>query len=116
MKITTDNKRRDLVAWLDIPQQWRDTEGKSIYGDDLLDEDWDGYSPEWVKAYGTWRRPYDVQRIVSNQHPWAIGSVPVDHDSPLAAWTGIATESHFCGVVYKYIHDDDQVIVGWWTS
>lgn len=116
MKITTDNKRRDLVAWLDIPQQWRITEGESIYGDDLLDEEWDSYSPHWVKAYGTWHKAYDVQRIVREYSNWSIGHFFVAADSPLAAWSGIATESHFCGVVYKYLIDDDQVIVGWWTS
>lgn len=73
-----------------------------------------GYeSPRFVHYRGVWYDAMDTQRIntpACNAWP-EVWVMAVPKDSPLAWWHGVISETHFSGVVFRYV-DDARVIVG----
>jgi hypothetical protein len=105
MNITTNNHRRELVSFAELPESAR-----SDF--DYVAED-DYYSPRFVQYRGSWHDVSDVQAItVAPSHtPFGYN---VEADNPLAKWHGIATDSFFSAVVFRYVEDSysDFVVVG----
>jgi hypothetical protein len=102
-KITTNNHERELLSLLELPTTVRDEY-------DYITED-DACTPRFVAYRGDWYDVHDMQVItVAPAHtPFGYN---VTQDDPLAAWHGIATDSHWSGVVVRYTDDYEHVVIG----
>ena len=108
--ITTNGHARDLVSWNDLPDKERD-----FYNYLAEEEQW---ANRFVKYRGSW---YDIgdefQPLVPIGTPGAFAH-RVEPDSPMAAWTGICTQSMFDAIVMKWAKswdgsvDFDGVVLG----
>lgn len=108
LNIRTDNKFRDLVSWIELPEKWQK---EFAY---VADED--RYSPRFVKYKGQYYDTCDTQRITTEGGAFAGWAMQVKPDDPLAKWHAIASDSFFSGMVFKFDEDFEKVVVGVYTS
>lgn len=96
MKVTTNHVRRDLLYGFQLTE-W---ERKEF---DYLDS----------KELENSQRFFRFKGLVYDLHEF----VRVDQNVPaLKGWTGYQSDTYFSGVVVKYLHADEQVVVGQYFS
>lgn len=101
MKITTNNRPRQLLPLTDLPK-------KAQEDFDYLN---DPHEYRLVQYKGHWYDVYDTQLIRTRpDHPVGHALV-VAEASPLADWDSIVSESFFSGILFRLV-GDDEVIVG----
>lgn len=106
MKITTNNQPRALVAFHDLPENEKT-------GFDYIEGE-DRFYPRFFNYKNAWYDSGEFVRIIERRDAYNGWAHQVDNDSPLLAWHGIQTETHFSGVLIKQVsdHDYESVIVG----
>lgn len=120
--IRTNGHARPLTYWHALPES---AQRALDYARPESDDDDSGYSERFFLYRGEWYDVQDFVRIESDANPSGMRS-PFGHvvaaDSPLARWDGIATESHWSGVVVRYATDWDgqpdssHVVVGYYVA
>ena len=91
---TTNNHRRELLTLADIPADVR-----SDWFDYVTEED--AYSPRFIHYRGSW---YDTHEFSSI----ADGISPAGQPNHFSAWDGVQSDSHFSGVVLRWVTNDDD--------
>ena len=106
MKVTTNNVRRHLASWQDLPTK---VQAEFDYIQQL--GECARWQPRLVKYLGEWYDIYDSQSIQVRERETRIGwAITVTPDHPLAAWHSVITESHFSGILFRVTQDDDVVV------
>lgn len=107
LKITTNNKPRELVSFFDLPEK--------AQSDFDYVEECDRYSARFVQYRKSWYDVHDTQMItVDNGRPMGW-TMLVDKNDPMANWDSIVSETYFSGVLFKLVGNDD-VICGRYCS
>jgi hypothetical protein len=93
MNIITNNHQRQMACLAELPD--------NVRADfDYVNED-ERYCPRFVRYLGHWYDVLDAQFITRE-----LGS------DQFKGWDGIVSETFFSGVLFRFVADEDQVIVG----
>ena len=103
MQIITNNHPRPLLALADLP-------AKVQKDFDYLTHDYEQSDPRFVQYKGWWYDVADVQAIRTAPGAPMGWAMVVEKDSPLVGWHGIASDSYFSGVLFKFVNDYDVVV------
>jgi hypothetical protein len=99
VNIITNNHQRQMACLAELPD--------NVRADfDYVNED-ERYCPRFVQYKGHWYDVYDTQVLEQSR-------LPPGPLFKLAAggWDGIVSETFFSGVLFRFVADEDQVIVG----
>ena len=110
MKITTNNKPRQMVSFFDLPLKAQ-SDFDYIEGDDK-------YPNRFVSYKGNFYDVYDTQRIeidTGTNGRFMGHCVTCSPDSILAKWDSVISESAWSGMLFK-LTEDDGVVCGSYTS
>ena len=91
MEIITNNKPRSMTDYLDLPEEQQD-DYFNLLGEDAFDQTYVCYKKVWY-CLGDFMR--------SDQFP---------------GWAGYSSDSFFSGVLIKFSHDEDFVVMGTYLS
>ena len=104
MEIKTNNCPRGLVSVQDMPE-------KDRADFDYIDENAQ-FTARVFRYRGAWYDVNEFVRIVKRSAGNMGFCHGVDDDSPLLQWNGIQTDTHFSGVVVRYVDGFERVIMG----
>lgn len=108
MKITTNNQKRELISFFDLPEKVR-SDFDYVANDDQN-------SCRFVKFKGSYYDTFDTQTITTANNQPTGWSMVVNHSDPLAKWNSIISETFFSGVLFRFVDNFDCVIVGRYYS
>lgn len=92
--ITTNNQPRLLVPYDDMPPNAR--------RDHDYIRDSERFDNRFFQYKGVWYDAYEFQRC--------------SHIEELSDWDGYQPDSFFSGTLIKYLHENEEVIAGWYCS
>ena len=107
--LTCNNQPRALLALFELTESER-SEFDYVTGDDE-------YTPRFVRYRGWVYDVHDTQRIESDTgraHPmgWAMRVHPGE---PLARFDGVATETYFSGVAFRFVGSDSVLVARFYS-
>jgi len=93
VQIITNNKPRFMTDYLDLPQEQQD-DYFILHGEDAFEQ-------SYIQYKGIW---------------YCLGDfVRTDENFP-SCWAGYSSDSFFSGVLIRFSHDEDFVVMGTYLS
>ncbi len=108
MKITTNNQKRELISFFDLPEKVRPDF-------DYVEND-DKCICRFVKFKGSYYDTFDTQAITTRNGQNMDFAMAVNHSDPLAKWNSVISESFFSGVLFRFVDNFEYVICGCYYS
>lgn len=101
--VLTNGQARPLKSYAELPE----AEQSDFDYLDVADQ----HTTRFVAYRGSWYDVHDAQLICTPDQYAAFG-FNVSETHPLAAWDGINTDSHWTGVVFRYLTESEALMRG----